>query len=181
MRTLTRTIPILLLVLTEQTFAQTEKMNFRARQAVIINNAAQQIELSGFKFENEFRQSQFRLVTNLSWKNISSKPITAFEVVILRYDPFNRPIPGGGTWMITGNNSGNWAPLMPGQSSSDGLLGYGAENVMTSIVYVRAVRFEDGGVWTADISAVEKDIRQKLPVLRDLGTVSPPLGEQKKQ
>ena len=181
MRILMRAIPFLLLALTAQAHAQAEKMNFRARQAVIINNAAQQIELSGFKFANEFRQSQFRLVTDLSWKNVSNKPITAFEVVILRYDPFNRPILGGGTWMITGSNSGNWAPLMPGQSSADGLIGYGAERVMTSIVYVRAIRFEDGGVWTADISAVEKEIRQKLPVLKDLGTVNPPLEEQKKQ
>jgi hypothetical protein len=172
---------ILLLMLTEQVHAQSEKINFRARQAVVINNATQLVELSEFKFENQFRQSHFQLVTNLSWKNVSNKPITAFEVVILRYDPFNRPIPGGGTWMITGNNSGNWAPLMPGQSSTDGLVGYSAESVMTSVVYVRAVRFEDGYVWTADISAVEKDIRQKLPVLRDLGNVSPPLEERKKQ
>jgi hypothetical protein len=180
MRILMRAMPILLLMLTEQAYAQNEKINFRARQAIVINNAMQQIELSGFKFENQFR-SGVQLVTNLSWKNVSSKPITAFEVVILSYDPFNRPIPGSGTWMITGNNSGNWAPLMPGQSSADGLMGYGPEKVMTSIVYVRAIRFEDGGVWTADISAVEKDIRQKLPVLRDLGTVSPPLEEQRKR
>src|SRR5262249_25693901 len=161
----------------EQAYAQAEKMNFRARQAVVINNAVQKIELRGFKFENRYQQSQLRLLTDLSWTNVSNKPITAFEVVILRYDPFNRPISGGGTWTRTGNNRGNWAPLMPGQSSSDGLIGYRTEHVMTSLAYVRAMRFEDGGVWTADISAVEKEIRQKLPVLKELGTVSPPLGE----
>jgi hypothetical protein len=55
-----------------------------------------------------------------------------------------------------------------------------SELVMTSIVYVRAIRFEDGGVWNADISMVEKEIRQKLPILRDLGVINPPISEQKK-
>jgi len=161
--------------------AQTERMNFKNRQAVVINNAAGLIELSEFRFENRFAQSRTQLTTELKWKNISSKPITAFEVVILRYDPFNRPIQGGGTWMISGKNSGDWSPLMPGQSSSDGLIGYRTEPILTSVAYVRAIRFEDGAVWTADIPKVEQAIRQKLPVLRDLGDVSPPVVPPKKE
>jgi hypothetical protein len=65
---------------------------------------------------------------------------------------------------------------MPGESSTDGL----GSSVMTSIVYVRAIRYEDGGVWTADIPGVEAAIRQRLPVLKDLGNVNPPITEQKK-
>jgi hypothetical protein len=171
---------IFLIALSGQAFAQGEKLNFKNRQAVVINNAPGQIELSGFKFENEFAQSSFRLMTNLTWKNTSNKPITAFELVILRYDPFNRPIPGGGRWLVTGKNSGDWTPLMPGQSSSDGLRGFNTEAVMTSIVYVRAIRFEDGGVWTADIPAVENAMRKTLPVLKDLGDVNPAIAESKK-
>jgi hypothetical protein len=160
--------------------AHSQIINFKDRQAIIINNAPQQIELSAFKLENKFVSPGLRLYTDLKWKNTSNKPITAFEVVILRYDPFNRYMPGGGRWMITGNNSADWSPLMPGQSSADGLSGYG-EAVMTSIVYVRAIRYEDGGVWTADIPAVEAAIRQRLPVLKDLGNVNPLITEQKKE
>jgi hypothetical protein len=166
--------------LTGNLLAQSAPINFKNRQAIVINNAPTQIELSGFRFENEYRQSRDRLVTNLSWKNTAATPITAFEIVILRYDPFNRPIRGGGRWMITGHNSANWSALMPGESSSDGLIGFDSDAVMTSIVYVRAIRFEDGSVWNADISFVERAIRQQLPVLKELGTVSPPLTEDKK-
>jgi hypothetical protein len=170
MRTIMQAILLVILVgLGNPTHSQTG--NFNGRQAIIINNAPQQIELSEFKFENRtVSPGGLRLFTNLHWKNSSNKPITAFEIVILRYDPFNR------RWLITGNNITNWAPLMPGESSTDGL----GSSVMTSIVYVRAIRYEDGGVWTADIPGVEAAIRQRLPVLKDLGNVNPPITEQKK-
>jgi hypothetical protein len=171
----------LLIGLVAEAGAQAEKMNFADRKAVVIENAATYVELSGFRFENQYAQSRLRLMTNLGWKNTSNKPITAFEVVILKYDPFNRPVGAGGRWMITGHDSGNWAVLMPGQSSADGLIGFDDEPVLTAIVYVRAIRFQDGTVWSADISAVEKAIHEKLPVLKDLGTVSPATTEQKKK
>jgi hypothetical protein len=124
MRIIVQAIVLVLVGLSSPAHSQTDKMNFKDRQAIIINNAPQQIELSAFKFENKFESSGMRLFTDLKWKNTSNKPITAFEIVILQYDPFNRYIPGGGRWMITGNNSANWAPLMPGQSSADGLRSY---------------------------------------------------------
>jgi len=161
--------------------AQVDRMNFKDRQAIIIDNAASYIQLSGFAFKNEFSNSRTRLTTDLSWTNVSDKPITAFEVVILEYDPFNRPLSNGGRWLITGHNSGDWSPLMPGQTSSDGLIGYDDEPVLTSVVFVRAIRFQDGQVWNFDRSSVEKSIRQRLPVLKDLGNVSPPVEEPKKQ
>ena len=51
----------------------------------------------------------------------------------------------------------------------------------TSIVYVAAIRFEDGAVWTADIPGVEQAIRQKLPELKDLGVVNPPIPARKEE
>jgi hypothetical protein len=168
------------LLLPQLAEAQVDKMNFPERQAVIINNADTYIQLRGFNFKNTFDRSTTRLVTDLAWKNVSNKPITAFEVVILRYDPFNRPIAGGGTWMITGHNSGDWTPLQAGQSSEDGLLGYDTVPVLTAVAYVRAIRFQDGSVWTCDLKGVEKDIRAKLPVLKDLGDVNPPANKTSK-
>jgi hypothetical protein len=181
MRTIVQAIVLVLVGLSSPAHSQTAEMNFKDRQAIIINNVPQQIELRDFKFENKFVNTRFELHTDLRWKNTSNKPITAFEIVILKYDPFNRFIPGGGRWMITGTDSANWAPLMPSQVSGDGIRGYSEEAVMTSLVYVRAIRYEDGGVWTADIPGVEAAIRQRLPVLKDLGNVNPPITEQKKE
>lgn len=159
--------------------AEAQNENFQDRQEIIINNAIQYVELSNFKFENRFDGNQTRLVTDLNWKNVSTKVITAFEVVVLRYDPFNRPIPGAGRWLITGHNSVDWRPLAPGQSSGDGVLDFEVEPVFTAVAFVAAIRFQNGDVWNADLSAVEKDLRQKLPVLKDLGNLKPAISRSK--
>lgn len=168
-------IAVILAAAGAHAFAQADKLNFGNRQAVIINNAIGLIELSDFRFENRPAEYRPQFHTDLRWKNTSSKAITAFELVILRFDPFNRPLyGGGGTWLVTGANSADWSPLLPGKSSADSLVGYRAEPILTSIVYVRAIRFEDGFIWTADIPRVEQAIRQRLPALKDLGDVNPP-------
>lgn len=147
--------------------------NFPERRAVIINNAETAIELSTFSFANEFNRSSFRRITNLKWRNAGSKPITAFEVVIRYYDPFNRPMSDGGRWLITGHDSGNWAPLGAGESSGDGLISIGDSNALTAIVYVRAFRYSDGTVWSSNQPEVEQRIKAAFPQLRDIGTLDP--------
>jgi hypothetical protein len=167
-------IAIVLAAAGTHAFAQADKMNFGNRQAVIVNNAIGLIDLSDFKFGNRPAEHRPQLHTDLRWKNTSSKAIAAFEVVILRFDPFNRPLYGSGSWMITGTNGTDWSPLLPGKSSSDTLVGFRAEAVLTSVVYVRAIRFEDGFIWTADMPRVEQAIRLRLPALKDLGDTNPP-------
>jgi hypothetical protein len=168
-------IAIILAAAGAHAFAQADKMNFGTRYAVIINNAIGLIELGDFKFENRPAQDRHRFHTDLRWKNTSSKAITAFEVVILRFDPFNRPLYGSGrTWIITGTNSTDWSPLTPGKSSSGSLVGFHLETILTCVVYVRAIRFEDGSIWTADTPRVEQAIRQRAPALDDLGDLNPP-------
>lgn len=153
--------------------AQTEgRMNFSDRRSIIINNCPF-IQLSDFNYHNAYDRSIMRLRTNLSWRNAGDQPIVAFEVVVLRYDPFNRPIYGGGRWLITGNNSADWRPLMPGRQSSDGLIGHDEQPVLTSVVYVRAARLADGAVWMFDEPAIEQRIREELPALHEIGDVNP--------
>lgn len=152
--------------------AQTSE-NFPDRRAVIINNAATTIELSGFSFSNEFNRSTFRRTTNLAWTNSGQKPVTAFEVVILYYDPFNRPMLDGGRWMVTGHDSANWKPLLPGETAQDGLIGLDASQAMTAIVYVRAVRYSDGTVWSSNQAEVEQRVKAALPQLKDVGALDP--------
>jgi hypothetical protein len=147
--------------------------NFPDRRAVIINNAPEGIELSAFSFGNEYSRSSFRDVTRLKWKNVGQKPITAFEVIIRYYDPFNRPMNDGGRWMITGHDSANWTPLGSGETSGDGLIGFRSSEALTAMVYVRAIRFADGTVWTSNLSEVEQRLKRELPQLKDVGTLDP--------
>ena len=118
-------------------------------------------------------RSDFRLRTNLAWRNISDQPIIAFEVVLAYFDPFNRRISVGGTWLITGKNSGNWGPLQPGESASDGTIGFGTQPVLTAFAYVRAVRQANGNVWNFQPRTVEQEIRKLLPNIRDIGNLDP--------
>jgi hypothetical protein len=43
----------------------------------------------------------------MKWKNVADQPIVAFEIVILKYDPFDRRLIGG-RWTVTGRNSADW-------------------------------------------------------------------------
>lgn len=155
-------------------FAQSGGTNFAGRKPVIINNAAEYLTLSDFSFENTYRDRSTRFVRELKWSNTGSTPIIAFEVVMLFYDPFNRPISGsGGRWLVPGHNSADWSPLAPGQSDSDGLIGIREENAYFGVAYVRAIRFDDGTVWTSNQSEVERAIRAELPQLREVGELDP--------
>ncbi|MAC89380.1 hypothetical protein [Maricaulis sp.] len=154
--------------------ALAQQLNYADRQAHLINNSPF-IELFEFSFANEYRNRDYRLVTHLSWRNVGDSPITAFEVVIAYFDPFNRPVMSGGRWLIPGNNSGNWAPLEPGAESADGLIGHRAQDVFTAFVYVRAIRLENGTVWTFDEDEIRATIQQRLPEVRSFENVSPAL------
>jgi len=93
------------------------------------------VELSNFSFENRYADRATRFYQNLSWRNIGSQPLVAFEIVILKYDPFNRRLIGS-PWTVTGKNSADWRPLALGESNRDGTTGYGDEEVFTAIAYV---------------------------------------------
>ena len=154
--------------------AAAQDSNFAGRQPVVINNAAQHVTLSDFTFQNTYRDRSTRFLTNLKWTNTGQKPITAFEVVMLFYDPFNRPLLGpGGRWLIPGHDSANWAALAPGESDSDGTIGFRDEDAFTGVVYVRAIRFEDGTVWYSNQNEVEQKIKASIPQLREVGQIDP--------
>lgn len=149
------------------------KQNFPDRKAVVINNATPSLTLSDFSFTNEYRDRSTKGVTMLKWTNTGDKAITAFEVVILYYDPFNRPMSQGGRWLIPGHDSANWTPLNPGESATDGTIGFTDSDAYTGIVYVRAIRFSDGTVWSSNQAQLETRIKTELPQLREIGTLDP--------
>ena len=155
--------------------AQNIANNFADRKAVIINNAEDSIKLSQFSFRNfTLSTGVVRFAEDLTWTNTSDKAVTAFEVVLLYYDPFNRAMPGlSGRRLVTGHDSANWSPLKSGEKDGDGLLSYGAKDAYTGIVYVRAIRFEDGTFWYSNQSQVEKQIAAAIPSLKEIGQLDP--------
>lgn len=132
------------------------------------------VKITDFRFENtlEGRVSSLRNSFHYQWKNVSAHPVLAFELVTLKYDPFDEPMTGSRT-LVAGKNSADFTPLQPGETSSDGTSGYGHTHVLTAIVYVRAVRFTDGTLWRADPSVVVAEVKKVAPRIKDAGPLVP--------
>jgi hypothetical protein len=159
-------------------FGQSDsKMNFPDRKPYVVNNSPF-LQLSNFRFSNQFRDHRYVLITDLTWKNVGTVPITAFEIVLAYYDPFNRSIRTGGRWLVPGTNSANYSPLAPGASSSDGTIGIRTEDAYTGFAFVRAVRLQNGTVWMFDEKAVEAEIKKRLPQIKDFRNINPELSKK---
>jgi hypothetical protein len=153
------------------TLAQNIDSNYPDRKAYIINSCPH-VELSGFSYQNRFADRRSRFETKMSWKNVASQPLAAFEIVILKYDAFNQRLIGE-RWTVTGTNSANWNPLPPGASSGDGTIGFRDEQVFTAIAYVRAARLADGTVWEVNPSQLLPELKKVVPGFKDFGKLDP--------
>ncbi|WP_156473061.1 hypothetical protein [Pseudorhodoferax sp. Leaf265] len=151
--------------------------NYADRKAHIVN-VSPHVELTQFTFSNEDRDrgrglsSDTRFIANYSWKNTSQQPIIALEIVMLKYDAFDERLIGS-RFIVQGTNSANWSPLQPGQSSSDGSIGFRDEDVYTGIAYVRRVRLSDGSVWRVDDSKLLQELKKVAPSIRNPGNLAP--------
>jgi hypothetical protein len=149
------------------------KWNFPDRKAIIVD-ISPHVKIMSFAFENavEGRAASSRNSFTYQWKNASTLPVLAFELVTLKYDPFDEPMTGSRT-LVAGKNSADFTPLQPGETSGDGTSGYGHTHVLTAIVYVRAVRFTDGTLWRADPSVVAAEVKKAAPRIKDAGPLVP--------
>lgn len=150
---------------------QAQDSNYPDRRALILNTSPH-VELSNFRFQNRYADRRDRFEQDLSWKNISSQPLVAFEVVVLKYDAFDQRVIGS-RWTVNGKNSADWKPLQPGESSADGTRGFGSEEVYTAIAYVRSARLADGTVWRVSEVELAKQLRQVSPGIKDFGSMRP--------
>lgn len=151
--------------------AVAQDSNYPGREPIIVN-VCPLVELSGFSFQNRYADGRTRFVTNMSWKNIGLQPLTAFEIVLLKYDAFNRRLIGE-RWTVTGVNSADWRPLPPGSQSSDGTIGLGSEEVFAAIAYVRTARSADDILWTVNDSQLITELRKVIPGMKDFGDLGP--------
>lgn len=151
--------------------------NYADRKAYTVN-LSPHVEITSFSFANEDRDrgrglsSDTRFITNYSWKNTSQQPIVALEIVMLKYDAFDERLIGS-RFIVQGTNSANWSPLPPGQSSSDGSIGFRDEDVFTGIAYVRRVRLGDGSIWRVDESKLLQELKKVAPNIRNPGSLAP--------
>lgn len=151
--------------------AVAQEDNYPSRKPIIVNTCPF-VELSGFSFQNRYADGRTRFETHMSWKNTGRQPLTAFEIVILKYDAFDRRLIGE-RWTVTGANSADWSPLQPGAQSADGTIGFGTEEVFTAIGYVRAARLADNTVWTVNDAQLLTQLRKVIPGIKDFGDVKP--------
>jgi hypothetical protein len=153
--------------------AQAGNDNYPDRRAFVINTCPS-IELSNFAYNNQYdydaRGTRFH--QNLTWKNVGTQPIVAFEIVVLKYDAFNQRLIGS-RWTVSGKNSADWRPLAPGAVDHDGTLSYGDEEVYTAVAYVRSARMADGTVWRASPADVLQRLRALNAGIPDFGSTQP--------
>ena len=148
-----------------------EESNYPDSKALIINTCPF-VELSDFSFKNQYEDRATRFHEDMKWKNIGKQSIVAFEIVILKYDAFNRRLIGT-RWTVTGKNSADWKPLEPEQSGEDGTRSLGQEEVFTGVAYVRLARLKDGTVWRANDAKLLEQLRKIAPNIEDFGDVKP--------
>lgn len=151
--------------------ALAQDSNYPSGKPIVVNTCPF-VELSGFSFRNRYANGRTRFETNMSWKNVGARPLIAFEIVILKYDAFDRRLIGE-RWTVTGVNSGDWRPLQPGAQSANGTIGFGTEEVFTAIAYVRAARLADNTVWAVNDAQLITELRKVLPGIKDFGDVKP--------
>lgn len=162
----------LFLVISVPASSQREMVSdFPDAKALVLNNCPF-IELSDFHFGNNPLATPASFQQHLKWKNTGSQPIIAFEVVVLKYDAFDRRLVGS-KWTVTGTNSADWRPLAPGGSSGDGTRSYGEEEVLTAIAYVRIARLQDGSIWHANETTLRPALHGIAPSIKDFGDVKP--------
>lgn len=175
---LMRAFMSLMLLVAAAVPAWAQSDNYPDRKAIILNTFPS-IELSGFEFRNVYKDGRSRFNQDMRWKNVGDKPIAAFEIVVLKYDAFDQRLIGT-RWAVTGRDSANWGHLNPGDTAGDGTRGFGSEEIMTAIAYVRAARYADGTVWRINEAELMQKLKGVAPGIKDFGSVKPdPKPEQK--
>jgi hypothetical protein len=144
--------------------AQPAQFNFADKKTILVD-VCPFIQLSDFSIKNYSDASN----TELSWTNTGSQPVIAFEIVILRYDPFDRRMVGDRI-LVTGTDSANWKPLVPGARGSDGVRMRGSDTTYTAVAYVRLARLADGTIWSVNDLKLASEIKKAI---KDPGDLKP--------
>ncbi|MEI7575760.1 MAG: hypothetical protein WCK51_02625 [Armatimonadota bacterium] len=148
--------------------AHAQQFDYPTRRALIAN-ICPAVKIESFKFTN----GTSKFISEFSWSNSGDKDVLAFELVTVKFDPFNRSITGGRS-VLPGHNSAKYEPLKPGEKDSDGSssLASGA-HTYTAFIYVRTVRFVDGTIWSFNAADLLKSIKAQAPDILEPGPLFP--------
>jgi hypothetical protein len=144
--------------------------NFGDRRALVVASCPF-VELGSFAFHNVFDGRAWRFEQAIGWRNTGPQALVAAEVVILRYDAYNRPEPPV-EWDLNGHGGDDWKPLNPGESGRDATQALGQDASYTEIAWVRSARLGDGTVWEANQAEVLREAHHLAPDIHDLGELS---------
>jgi hypothetical protein len=150
------------------------EFNYPSRRALIADSCPH-LKITDFSWGNgrDSRTYSAQFSTKYAWENVGQKDIVAFELTILKYDPFNRPLIGTKA-IFPGHNSAKYEPLKPSEKDEDGGTNYGSEETFTAICFVRNIRFSDGSVWTAEPATVMSEVKKIAPDILNVGPLEPP-------
>jgi hypothetical protein len=135
-----------LLVLTMSGFASGET-------TIVITQSGAPLKIA--RYATSFRSDQITHSTSVV--NLTDKPIVAVQIGFATFDAFNDFMGAFTGWSIEN--------LPPGKEEKRGwsqkpYAAFSFERYGTGVAYVKAVRFEDGTIWKADMNEVLNDLRK---------------------
>lgn len=162
---------VLLVLVVQAGTALGQQYSFPTRRQMVAN-VCPHLKITSFSFTNVYERSMERFKTEYSWENIGEKEIVAFEIVVIKYDPFNRQLIGSRT-IFPGHNSATYKALKPKESDSDGGYNLGSEDVYTAYAYIRSIRFSDDTIWNANPADIIASIKKQTPDILEPGPLVP--------
>lgn len=128
------------------------------------------VKLTRFSWSQELG-NVFTRSYSAEWSNKGEKAVAAFELRVLRFNPFDEALTDF-VQVIPGTNSADYSPLAPRAIGGDGFNEKGDADVFTALAFVSKVRFADGSIWRAMPSTIEAEQKKVLP---NLGKPAPML------
>lgn len=150
-----------------------EGFGFPDRKAIVLDSSPH-VKINSFSFGNGIRRGTLDWENSFvyEWTNVSVQPVIAFELVTLKYDPFDKPMRGS-LFLVPGRKASDFRSLEPGETNGDRITSYGLTHTLTAIAYIRTVRLKDGTVWRADPSVVAAEVKKAVPYIKDAGPLVP--------
>jgi hypothetical protein len=138
----------------------------------MVANVCPHLKITSFSFSNVHERSMDRFKTEYSWENTGDKDIIAFEIVVLKYDPFNRQLIGSRN-IFPGHNSATSRALKQKETDSDGGYSLGSKDVFTAYAYIRSIRITEDTVWNANPADIIASIKKQTPDILEPGALVP--------
>lgn len=144
-----------------------QKSSYQNRAALIVD-VCPHIKLTSFNFAPYEKWKSY--VLEYEWSNVGKEAVVAFEIVTLKYDPFDAPllgnrqiVPGHSGFGYNGlrdNGGVDYSPLKPNESADGIAPESGGPELYSAVCYISRVRLDDGTVWRVDEKALSDELKK---------------------